>query len=63
MLVLSRKPGERLVIGNNVTVIVSRVAGNRVVIGIDAPEEVRIVRGELVGDGKPERTGDGSESD
>jgi carbon storage regulator len=47
MLVLSRKIGERLVIGDNITVIVSRVAGNRVTLGIEAPSEVRIIRGEL----------------
>ena len=47
MLVLSRKIGEKLVIGDNITVVVSRVAGNRVTLGIEAPTEVRIVRGEL----------------
>lgn len=51
MLVLSRKVGERLVIGGNITVVINRVAGNRVTIGIEAPDDVRIVRGEL----KPER--------
>lgn len=47
MLVLSRKVGEKLVIGENITIVVNRVAGNRVTIGIDAPDEVRIIRGEL----------------
>jgi carbon storage regulator len=47
MLVLSRKVGEKLVIGDNITVVVSRVAGNRVTLGIEAPDHVRIVRGEL----------------
>jgi carbon storage regulator len=47
MLVLSRKIGEKLIIGDNITVVVSRVAGNRVTLGIEAPHEVRIVRGEL----------------
>lgn len=47
MLVLSRKEGEKLVIGDNITVVVSRVAGNRVTLGIEAPSDVRIVRGEL----------------
>ena len=47
MLVLSRKIGEKLVIGDNITVVVSRVAGNRVTLGIEAPADVRIVRGEL----------------
>ena len=47
MLVLSRKVGERLVIGGNITVVVNRVAGNRVTLGIEAPDTIRIVRGEL----------------
>ena len=47
MLVLSRKIGERLIIGDNITVVVSRVAGNRVTLGIEAPSDVRIIRGEL----------------
>lgn len=54
MLVLSRKVGERLVIGGNITVVISRVAGNRVTIGIEAPDDVRIVRGEL----KPQESHD-----
>ncbi len=47
MLVLSRKVGERLVIAGNITVVVNRVAGNRVTLGIEAPDTIRIVRGEL----------------
>lgn len=47
MLVLSRKEGERLVIGDNVVVTINRISGNRVTVGIEAPREVRIVRGEL----------------
>lgn len=47
MLVLSRKVGESLVIGGNIRVVVHRVAGNRVTIGIEAPNDVRIIRGEL----------------
>jgi carbon storage regulator len=47
MLVLSRKVGEKLIIGDNITVVVSRVAGNRVTIGVEAPTDVRIIRGEL----------------
>jgi carbon storage regulator len=54
MLVLSRKVGERLVIGGNITVVISRVAGNRVTIGIEAPDDVRIVRGELKPQSEPE---------
>lgn len=47
MLVLSRKVGEKLIIGDNITVTVTRMAGNRVTLGIDAPPAVRIVRGEI----------------
>lgn len=47
MLVLSRKVGERIVIGENITLVVKRVAGHRVTLGIDAPDSVHVVRGEL----------------
>ena len=47
MLVLSRKPGEKLVIGNDVTLTVVAVHGSRITLGIEAPPSVRIVRGEL----------------
>ena len=47
MLVLSRKLGEKIHIGENITVEVRRVAGNRVALAIDAPKEIRILRGEL----------------
>jgi len=47
MLVLSRKVGEKLVIGDNITVTINRISGNRVTIGIEAPGSVKIVRGEL----------------
>lgn len=47
MLVLSRRVGERIVIGDNITVIVRRVARDRVSLAIDAPPHVRIMRTEL----------------
>ena len=47
MLVLSRKPGQELVIDGNIRITVNRVSGNRVALGISAPDDVRIVRGEL----------------
>jgi len=47
MLVLSRKEGERIVIGDNITLVVSKVSGNRVTIGIEAPKDIKVVRGEL----------------
>lgn len=47
MLVLSRKTQERIQIGDNVVVTVLRVKGNMVRIGIEAPKDVRVIRGEL----------------
>lgn len=47
MLVLSRKVGQEIRIGDNVTIVVNKVSGNRVSIGIVAPMEVPVVRGEI----------------
>ena len=47
MLVLSRKPGERICIGDDVWVEVRRVTGNRVTLAIAAPKDVHILRAEL----------------
>ena len=47
MLVLSRKPGERILIGSDVKITVIRIGPNSVRIGIDAPGHLNIVREEL----------------
>lgn len=47
MLVLSRKRGQKLVIGNEIIVSVLEVSGNRVKVGLEAPAEHRIVRAEI----------------
>jgi carbon storage regulator CsrA len=47
MLVLSRKPGEKVCVGPDITITVLEARGSRVRIGIDAPYQVRITRGEL----------------
>ncbi len=48
MLVLSRKVGERIHIGDDVFIEVRRVAGNRVTLAISAPRSIRVLRGELL---------------
>jgi len=48
MLVLSRKALQSVVIGEDVRITVVRVEGNQVRIGIEAPQDVRILRGELL---------------
>lgn len=47
MLVLTRRNQQQIRIGDNITVTVLRVRGNAVRVGIEAPSEVRVVRGEL----------------
>jgi carbon storage regulator CsrA len=47
MLVLSRKVGERIHVGDNIVLEIRRIAGNRVTLALEAPRDVRILRGEL----------------
>ncbi|HWC89793.1 MAG TPA: carbon storage regulator [Pirellulales bacterium] len=47
MLVLSRKVGEKIVVDDNVTIVINRISGQRVSIGIEAPRGMRVVRSEL----------------
>jgi carbon storage regulator len=58
MLVLSRKCGEKVVIGEGVIVTVLSVEGGRVRIGIEAPDHIPILRGELVRRQKEEAADD-----
>ena len=48
MLVLSRKNGERIHIGDNIFIEVRRVAGSRVTLAVNAPRDLRVLRGELL---------------
>src|SRR4051794_27434872 len=47
MLVLSRKPGEKVITSNGITVTVAEIKGNRVQLGFQAQDEVQILRAEL----------------
>lgn len=47
MLVLTRKPGESLLIGDQIEVCVVKKEGGRVVLGITAPPAIVILRSEL----------------
>lgn len=47
MLVLSRRVGESIVIGNEVTVTVLEVRGDQIRVGIDAPRSVQVHREEV----------------
>jgi carbon storage regulator CsrA len=46
MLVLSRKPGEKICIDGDIELQVLEICGNRIRLGITAPQECRIVRAE-----------------
>ena len=47
MLVLTRKLQQQIKIGDQITVTILRVKGHTVRVGIEAPRDVRVVRGEL----------------
>jgi carbon storage regulator len=48
MLVLTRRPGQTLIIGDNVTVMVLGIRGTQVRLGISAPSEISVHREEIV---------------
>jgi carbon storage regulator len=47
MLILTRRIGEKLVIGDNVLVTILGVKGNQIRVGIEAPPEVQVHREEI----------------
>ena len=47
MLALTRKAGERIVIGDNIVVTVVGIKGDSIRLTIDAPKEIKIYRGEI----------------
>lgn len=47
MLVVSRKKDESIIIGDNIKVTIVEISKDRIRIGVDAPENVKIVRSEL----------------
>ena len=65
MLVLTRKLGEKIVIAGNITLTVVAIEGNKIRIGIDAPNNVRILRSELLDhqEQRPEQKKDASDKD
>ena len=62
MLVLSRKAGERILVGDDVTITVVRIGPNSVRVGIEAPRSTNIVREELCDFGESEQKAESSEA-
>ena len=62
MLVLSRKLGEKIVIGDNIVVTVVKIDRNQIRIGIEAPHEVPVYREEIAPDHHREAKAVASES-
>jgi carbon storage regulator len=64
MLVLSRKLGEKIIIGHGIILEVVAISGNKIRLGIVAPPDVEILREELCAPDRivaiPERTSFGS---
>ena len=54
MLILTRRAGDSIVIDGGIRIIVLECSGRGVRIGIEAPQEVHIVRGEIAGNSNGE---------
>lgn len=48
MLSLTRKPGEAIQIGDSIRIVFGPVRGNKIKVAIEAPNDIRIVREELL---------------
>ena len=59
MLVLSRKPGEKICIGSSIVVSIAEIKGNRVQLGIDCPPQVPVHREEVYHRIRRERQAEG----
>ncbi|OOG24359.1 carbon storage regulator [Thioalkalivibrio denitrificans] len=58
MLILTRRPGESLLIGDDIEITLINVEGRQVKVGVKAPDHITILRGELL-----ERQDDATESE
>jgi carbon storage regulator len=62
MLVITRQPGDSILIGEDIKVIILEVSGDKIKIGIDAPRSIRIMRSEVLDTEKSNQEADQSGS-
>jgi len=58
MLVLSRKLGEKIRIGDSIEITVTSIERGKIRLGIEAPRDILIIRSELIAGGAPPVAGD-----
>lgn len=63
MLVLSRKENDSIIIDGDIKITIVKLDRNAVRIGIDAPNDVKILRGELIANSKPAAQGTRTETE
>lgn len=63
MLILTRRIGETLMVGDDVTITVLGVKGNQVRIGVNAPKDVAVHREEIYERIQNEKAGNGTENE
>ena len=63
MLILTRRIGETLMVGDDVTITVLGVKGNQVRIGVNAPKDVAVHREEIYQRIQNEKAGDDAEDE
>lgn len=47
MLILTRKPGQGFLIGDEIEITITEISGDKVRVGIDAPKHIKVLRTEL----------------
>jgi carbon storage regulator len=57
MLVLTRKSGQKIIIGDNIEIVIIKVSGDQVSVGIEAPRTLSIYREELIREIEKENMG------
>jgi carbon storage regulator len=63
VLIITRRPGERIMLGDDITIHVMEIVGNSARVGIDAPKSLPVYREEIWAAVKEENQASGTEAD